>query len=117
MNSLLGEQLRYLSDEKIALEIITGTYEIPEELGEVTRLILQEIGKLGKQIVNREATDISITPEDLKTYWKRVNEFTSSSMSGIHHGHYKAAAQDEFSTNIFAQQLTIIARSGVPPES
>ena len=38
-------------------------------------------------------------------------------MSGIHYGHYKAAAQDEYSTQLLSQQLTIIARTGVPPES
>ena len=40
-----------------------------------------------------------------------------SSLLGIHYGHYKAAAQDKFSTNLISQQLAIIARSGVPPES
>jgi hypothetical protein len=38
-------------------------------------------------------------------------------MSGVHYGHYKAAIQDPQSTNVLALQLTIIARSGIPPES
>ena len=38
-------------------------------------------------------------------------------MSGIHYGHYKAAIQDDFSTKLLAQQLTVIARSGIPPEN
>ena len=38
-------------------------------------------------------------------------------MSGIHNGHYKAAVQDDFSTKLLAQQLTVIARSGIPPEN
>ena len=32
MNSLLGEKLRYLSDESLAKAIITGAYEIPRPL-------------------------------------------------------------------------------------
>jgi hypothetical protein len=38
MNSLLGEKLRYLSDEEIARQIITGTYDIPEELDLATNV-------------------------------------------------------------------------------
>jgi len=40
-------------------------------------------------------------------------------MSRVHYGHYKAAIQDPQpqSTNVLALQLTVIARSGIPPES
>jgi hypothetical protein len=38
-------------------------------------------------------------------------------MSGVHYGHYKAAIQDTLSTEILAQQLTMIARSGILPEN
>jgi hypothetical protein len=38
-------------------------------------------------------------------------------MSGVHYGHYKAVIQDLLSTEILAQQLIVIARSGIPPEN
>jgi len=38
-------------------------------------------------------------------------------MSGVHYGHSKAAIQDLLSTEVLAMQLTVIARSGIPPES
>jgi len=38
-------------------------------------------------------------------------------MSGVHYEHYKAAIQDPQSTNVLTLQLTVIARSGIPPES
>jgi len=74
-------------------------------------------GKLGMKIVNGDNNEIIITPEDFKRFWKKVNKFISSSMSGVHYRHYKAAIQDPQSTNVLALQLTIIARSGIPPES
>jgi hypothetical protein len=117
MSTLLGERLCYLSDKETARQIITGTYDIPDKLNRATEMILEEIGRMGVRIVNEEGAEIEITPEDFKQFWKRVKEFTSSSMSGIHYGHYKAASLDQFSTNLLTQQLTIIARSGVPPES
>ncbi len=52
MNTLLGERLRYLSDESLARLIITGMYDIPTDMDPATKLILEEIGKLGMKIVN-----------------------------------------------------------------
>ncbi len=38
-------------------------------------------------------------------------------MSGVHYGHYKAAIKYDISTKILAQQLTVVAQSGIPPEN
>jgi hypothetical protein len=46
MNTLLGEQFRYLSDKVLARSIITGTYEIPSDIDPSTKLILEEIRRL-----------------------------------------------------------------------
>ena len=117
MNSLLGEELRYLSDKALVKAIITGTYKIPTDLDPATAMILKEIGKLGMKIANGDNNETIITPEDFKLFWKKVNEFTSLSMLGVHYGHYKAAIQDPLSTSVLALQLTDIARSGIAPES
>jgi hypothetical protein len=68
-------------------------------------------------MVNKEGTEIIIIPDDFQRFWKKVGEFTLSSMSGIHYGHYKAAIQCNISTKILAQQLTVVASSGIPLES
>jgi hypothetical protein len=117
MKLLLGEWLRYLSDESLARSIITGTYDISSNLDPATKLILEEISKLGIKNANGEGNEIVITPDNFKRFWRKVNKFTSSSMSGVHYGHYKAAIQDELSSEVLARQLTVITRSGVPPEN
>jgi hypothetical protein len=94
-----------------------GTYEIPSDMDPATTMILEQIGRLGVKLVNKEGTEIIITPEDFKIFWKKLGEFTSSSMSGVHYGHYKAAIKCEISTKILTQQLTVVAQSGIPPES
>ncbi len=117
MTTLLGERLCYVSDKALAHSIITGTHDIPSDMDLATKLILEEIGKLGVKLVNGEGNKIIIMPEDFKHFWKKVNEFTLPSMSGIHYDHYKAAIQDTLSTKILAQQLTVIVQSGILLES
>jgi hypothetical protein len=88
MKSLLGDRLKYLSEESLARSIIMGTYEFPSDLDPATKLVLKEIGKLGIKIINGEGRKIVITPDNFKHFWQKVNEFTFSSMSGVHYGHY-----------------------------
>ena len=38
-------------------------------------------------------------------------------MLGVHYGHYKAAIQDELILEVLALQLTVVARSGIPPKN
>jgi hypothetical protein len=104
MSSLLEDRLRYLQDKELARSIITGTYDILDDLDEATTLILKEIGKMDLKIVNGEGNKIVITPLELIHFWKKVGEFTSSSSSGVHYGHYKAAIQDQTSTLVIALQ-------------
>ncbi len=65
--------------------------------------------------MNGEGNEIIITSAEFTLFWKRVGEFTSSSSSRVHYGHYKAAMQYQMSTKVLALQLKVIARSGVPP--
>jgi hypothetical protein len=82
-----------------------------------TKLILEEIGELGIKLMNSKGTKIIMTLEDFQQCWMKVGKFTSSSISGIHYSHYKPAIQCNISIRILAQQLTVVARSGIPPES
>jgi hypothetical protein len=63
MTTLLGEHLRYLSDKKLARSMIAGTYDIPSDIDPATKMILEEIGRLGMKIVNSKGSKIIITPE------------------------------------------------------
>ena len=99
----------------MAKAIVDGTYEIPPELDEATKHILKEIGDMGRKTKRGEGYDTSFTKENFQTFWRRVSEWTTSSMSTMHYGHYKAAAKNELASEVNAQQLTVIARSGVAP--
>jgi hypothetical protein len=38
-------------------------------------------------------------------------------MSGVHYGHYKVAIKCNISNKMLAEQLTVIAQSGILPEN
>ena len=81
----LAEKLRYLEDEDVAMDIVDETYEIPPELDEATKFILQEIGEMGKKTKLCDGHEIIIATEAFQTFWKRVSEWTTSSPSSIHY--------------------------------
>ena len=111
----LIHQLGYLGDSTIAQQIIEGTYDIPEEVDDATAMILTEIGKIGVHLTNGDTT-ITITPEEFQFFWRRIREGTASSYSGVHYGHYKAAAHSDRISSFLAKKITLIARTGCPPD-
>ena len=64
LKHVLDVKLRYLSDKEVARSIIEGTYDIPTDLDNATKLILEEIGRIGMKIRNEEEQEIVISPED-----------------------------------------------------
>ena len=114
-SSTLLEQLGYLGDTEIAQQLVEGRYELPEDLDDATTLLLQEIGRVGIQLTNGEVK-IDISPEEFQYFWKRIREGTASSYSGVHYGHYKAAAHSEKISQFLAKNITLISRTGCPPD-
>ena len=91
MKHSLAGKLRYLEDEDAAVAIVDGTYEIPLELDKATKFIFQEVREIGRKTKCGEGHEITITTEDFQRFWKRVSVWTTSSLSSILYGHYKAA--------------------------
>ena len=60
--------------------------------------------------------DIKVTKEDFQYYWKKVRERTASLYSGLHFGHYIAAAFSNRLSEIHALKLLVIAKTGYAPD-
>ena len=115
-NTPLGLQLRYAQDSSVAEQILKGTYPIPESLDPATSLLLAEMGRIGRQTLLTRLNDISIiTKAQYQHYFGRIKENTSSSPSGLHHGHDKSAAKHEQLSEFFANQMTTIMQTGLQP--
>jgi hypothetical protein len=58
---------------------------------------------------------IEITPDAYRSCYKAIPERTSSSPSGRHVGHYKAAIQSDALTLIHSQMMTLPFHTGFSP--
>ena len=115
-HSLLGEDLRYLSDSTIAEQIILGEYICPDDIDPHTLALLTSIGEMGRTVISGAVcTDVAITPNDCQTFWRRINKNTSSSPSGQHHGHWMPIAQCPDLAELVTDQMNLIIHSGIPP--
>lgn len=56
----------------------------------------------------------TISPQDFQRYWRRAKERTSSSVSGLHFGHYKAAASSAYLSELHSFFTEIVFRTGYP---
>ena len=111
----LFELLGFNADTETAEMILDGTFVPPEGTDGPTRIILEEISKIWHKMEGKEV-DIVITREDFQFFWKRSREKTASSYSGLHFGHYKAAAHSNLLSDIHSSKLSLISQTGEAPE-
>jgi hypothetical protein len=98
-----------------ARAILQGTYTIPAEVDAYTNEFLNTIQACAPPDPTSRIS-CAITKEDFQAYWRKTKERTSSSISGLHYGHYKAAASDDFLSEIHAL-MTELAVTGASPLS
>ena len=86
----LFDDIGFLGDTDCARQILEGTYTYPPDTDPATRLLLEE-ATITFAKLSQEEVSTYVTIDDFQHYWQRVNERISSSYSGLHFGHYKAA--------------------------
>jgi hypothetical protein len=96
-----------------AQAILQGTYEVPAETDDYTREFLQTI-QASAPLNPQLRLSCEITKEDFQCYWTKPKERTSSSISGLHYGHYKAASKNDMLSEIHAL-MTKLAVTGASP--
>jgi hypothetical protein len=110
----LADTIGFNIDKPGAADILNGTFEISPSanlLPETKRILkfLQEPCHSTPDLPSE------ITPEEFKSTYKIVKERTSSSVSGRHVGHYKAAAQDLTITIVHATMMSLPFLVGFSP--
>jgi hypothetical protein len=110
MCSALGP---FAIDTVAAWAFLQGTYVVPEETDDYTREFLHTT-QASAPLDPQSQLSCEITKEDFQCYWKKPRERTSSSISGLHYGHYKAAATDDTLSEIHALMTELVVTGASP---
>jgi hypothetical protein len=105
-----------MGDTECSQQILEGTYDYPPDTDIWTKKILQEAQHTFTRLPGKEIATTIFTV-DFQQYWRRVDERTSSSFSGITFSHYKAVASHTMLSAMHAAYLTSCARHGIPRAS
>ena len=97
------------------MDLMKGTIPIPLELDVHTRIVIEEMQRLWSAKNQEHFQAFTISNEDYRHFWKRINENTSSSISGLHFGLYKAAALLDIITSFLADKILVVGSYGCPP--
>ena len=88
MQHATQNELGLTGNTDIAQQILAGDGEAMSINDPTTADLMRLFTHQGES----EPIPTTISPKEFTTYWKRAKESTSSSLSGRHFGHYKAAA-------------------------
>jgi hypothetical protein len=109
----LFDNLGFMGDIEYSKQILEGTYEYPPYTDVWTKKILQEAHYTFSHMSGAKiATTISTM--DFQRFWIRVDEWTSSTVSGVTFLHYKVVAYHSMLLEMHAANLSACARRGIP---
>ena len=114
-NSSLKIRLGNFGETIFAKQLLEGTGDIPLDVEEATKELIEEMMVLWDEMVSKHEVPL-ISSHNYIGHWNRVRETTSSSISTIHFGHWKAFLQSPALVDFECRILTLIARSGIPLE-
>ena len=111
MSHYMSQRMGYLATKELAQSIRNNSFVVDPNLDEYTNDFLSFISR--RQSLPKLSP--SIHAKDFISYWKSSRERTSSSLSGRHFGHYKAAAHNDRLAEIHATFAHVISLSASCP--
>ena len=105
----MSDKLSYLADTDYSSGVLDGKFTPDPAMDEYTNKFLSFIGKRRK--LNTFSPDV--LRKDFIQFWKGAREKTSSSLSGRHFGHYKAASRNHNISEIHASFQHMASKSGI----
>ena len=114
MNEPLLSDLGFLSDTDATKRILNGTYICPEGVDAYTKNFIASL-QITAPIDPADFIPNTVSLQDYQAHWKRSKECTSSSISGLHFGHWKAAAESDFLSKLHALFTDIIISTSYSP--
>jgi hypothetical protein len=108
----LGGEFGYNANTLSGEAVLNGTYEPPLGTHGGTTSLFQAIAELSRTFPPNSIAQI-ITREDWQNTWRKKNENTSSSHSGLHFGHYISGAESNIISDVHALKTSIALYHGI----
>jgi hypothetical protein len=92
--------------------VLNGEYDIPPGAHEGSALLFQAIAQIREKIPPNSMKNI-IDRETWQLTWRKKQEATSSSQSGLHFGHYISGAHSDIISDLHALKTSLALHHGV----
>ncbi len=106
--STLQHIVGYCTATTFAMDLLNGREAMPADVDDNTATLIFEFQRIFKHLRHKH-TPVNITPDNYCFYWGQVSNSTSSAMSSVHFGHWKALAKDWMLVNFICTQLNLIS--------
>ena len=107
----MREAFGYLATTIAARQVLEGSYNYPADFDEATKELCEACARIRLGVPAR-SVNTTVKHEEWADCWSKANEKTSSSESGLHFGHYKAAARSPIASHLHALKTTIALKHG-----
>jgi hypothetical protein len=101
----------YMANTKAAQDVLDGRYEFPVNGHQGTKDILDEVARI-RSVIPANSVSTDLRRPAWKEKWRGAKEKTSSSLSGLHFGHYIAGSTSEIISHHHALKATICLKRG-----
>jgi hypothetical protein len=109
----LCSELGYLGTTDAAHQILASTFIPPLGVDAITREFLVAL-QATTPLDPSNCISCKIIHHDFQQHWRKAREHTSSSLSGLHYGHYKAAADSNYLSEVHALMTELAVIGGAP---
>ena len=110
----LKSELGWEAQTPAGEQILEGTYQVPEHTNPYSQQLFDQ---LKAAEIQHEFEPAQITAEVFSEGWKKMNEQTSAGISGLHFGHLKSCAKDEFLSSFEASIANVPYTTGYSPST
>jgi hypothetical protein len=109
----VAECLGLVETSADAERVLKNDFEPSEDIDDCVRAVLENLA-MPEAIKKLGTLNINFLSSHFQLHWKQAREFTSSSLSGLQFGHYKAVAFSILLSKIYAIKVHLAVLFGKP---
>ena len=107
----MREAFGYLATTIAARQVLEDLYDYPADFDEATKELCEACARIQMGVPAR-SVNTTIKHKEWSNRWSKADERTLSSESGLHFGHYKAAARSLIDSHLHALKTTLALKRG-----